>query len=103
MSQSGSVSAQREDTEAEQLKYLKLLFLLCSSKKSESPRYSLFMFVLCCRGFVGSTGVDFSRTHCQIKHFSLAMQKYLHAPQDHFEVNTTRSIKSKINCCRANE
>ena len=38
------------------------LFLLCLSKKSETPRYSLFMLVLCCQGFVGSPGVSFS-TH----------------------------------------
>ena len=80
MSQSGSVSAQREDTEAEQLKYLKLLFLLCSSKKSESPRYSLFMFVHCCWGFVGLTGVGFKHTHIVNSSMFVAKQKYLHTP-----------------------
>ena len=59
MNQSGSVSAQHKDTEVEQLKQLKHLFLLCASKKSESPRYLLFVFVFCCLRFVGSTGVSF--------------------------------------------
>ena len=38
------------------------LFLLCLSKKRESPTYLLFVFVLC-QGFVGLTEVGFSHMH----------------------------------------
>ena len=76
------------------------MFLLCLSKKSESPRYLLFVFVLSCRGFVGSTGVEFlAHTNCQIKHFSVMKQKY--RVDISLKMNTTGGIKS--NCCRANE
>ena len=56
---SGSACGECKDTAVEKLKQWKLLFLLCSSKKSESLRYSLFVLVLYCRGFVELTGVSF--------------------------------------------
>ena len=57
--------------EADKLKVFKLLFLLRSSKNSESPRYSLVESVFCCWGSTGSTGDGFPFTH------SLVKQKYL--------------------------
>ena len=76
------------------MKVLKLLFLLCLSKKSECPRYWLFMFVFCCQGFInGSTGVSIAHMHCQIKHISLAKQKYLHGPHIPLKINTNKVLK----------
>ena len=45
--------------EADKSKVFKLLFLLRSSKNSESPRYSLVESVFCCWGSTGSTGDGF--------------------------------------------
>ena len=48
------------------------------------------------RVLLGQQGLLLAHMHCQVKHFSLAKQTYLHAPQVHSEVNTMRGIKSRI-------
>ena len=62
-------------------------------------RESEIFIVRVCSLLSGFSWVDRGRflahTHCQIKHFSVAKQKYLHAQQS-IKMNTTRGTKSKI-------
>ena len=87
------------------IKVWKLLFFACLSKTSESPRYSLLVFVFCCQGFVGSTGISFS-THALSSQAHFWKSKiHLHMPHSPLKINTMRGIKSEqIYCCHyANE
>ena len=83
------------------IKEWKLLFLLRSSKKSESPRYSLFVFVLCCRGFVvgvllGRQGSVFSTHASSNKALFCGEAKMSARATQSLKTNTTRGIKSGI-------
>ena len=71
------------------------IFVMFEKKERESEIF----VVRVCALLSGFCWVDRGRflahTHGQIKHFSVAKQKYLHAPQS-LKTNTTRGIKSGI-------